>query len=101
MLPPLSRAARVSGTAALELVPTLVPDVVVMDVEMRSMDGISATVALSTIAPCSVVVVLTLYDGAATQARASAARARAFVGKHIAAQTLAAAIRFAAGSTAA
>lgn len=89
------------GTAALELVPTPSPDVVVMDVEMPGMDGVAATTALRTIAPRSTVVVLTLYDDAAPRSRVQAAGARAFVSKHDAAGSLPPAIRFAAGWTAA
>ena len=86
------------GAAALELVPLLAPDVVVMDVEMPGMDGVTATAALRTIAPRSAVVVLTLYDDSATRSRVQAAGARAFVGKHEAAEALTPAIRRAAGA---
>lgn len=84
------------ATAALELAPVLCPDVVVMDIEMPGIDGLAATRELHTVAPHSAVVILTLYDDAATRRRAHDAGAVAFVGKHEAAEALPAAIRQAA-----
>ena len=82
-----------SGEAALRLVRSLSPDVVLMDVEMPGMDGIDATAALRAAAPQVAVVVLSLYDDARTRARAREAGAAAFVAKHQAKTTLLATIR--------
>lgn len=70
------------GSAALELARRERPDVVVMDVEMPGMDGITATEELRRIAPASAVVILSIHEDAQTRARAQAAGAAAFVGKH-------------------
>jgi DNA-binding NarL/FixJ family response regulator len=70
------------GAAAIARATEIQPDIVLMDVEMPGMDGISATRALRAVAPHSAVVILTLYDDAATRARAKEAGASAFVGKH-------------------
>jgi DNA-binding NarL/FixJ family response regulator len=84
------------GQAALELADALHPDVVIMDIEMPGMDGISATRALSRRSQPVKVVMLSLYDDSATQARAREAGAVAFVAKHRMEEPLLAAIRAAA-----
>lgn len=70
-----------SGEEALALVETLRPDVVLMDVALPQMDGIAATQALHTTFPQLAVIILTIHDDKATQARARAAGAAAFVTK--------------------
>jgi DNA-binding NarL/FixJ family response regulator len=82
-----------SGEAALRLVRSLNPDVVLMDVEMPDMDGIAATAALRATSPHVAVVILSLYDDARTRARAREAGAAGFVSKHQAKKTLPATIR--------
>jgi CheY-like chemotaxis protein len=82
-----------SGKEAIQLAQTLSPDVVLMDVEMPSMDGIAATAALRVAAPHVAVVILSLYDDARTRARAREAGATAFVAKHQAKTALLATIR--------
>ena len=84
------------GEAALALVKELRPDVVVMDVNMRGMDGITATETLCQELPGTRVVILTLHDDTATRNRAEAAGARAFIGKHESCERLVSAIRSAA-----
>lgn len=84
------------GRAALALIPELRPDVVLMDVAMPGMDGLTATAALREVAPASAVVILSLYDNVAMRAQARVAGAASFVAKHDGAVSLLAAIREAA-----
>jgi CheY-like chemotaxis protein len=70
-----------SGKEALALVQQLYPDVVLMDVEMPDMDGITATTALCNIVPHCVTVILSIHSDNVTRARAKTAGAKAFVEK--------------------
>ena len=70
------------GSEAIALTQALRPDVVLMDIEMRGMSGISATAALRSLAPQCPVVILTHYDDAAMRTRAWEVGAAAFVAKH-------------------
>lgn len=70
------------GESAVELARKLSPDVILMDVEMPKLDGISATELLLRELPRCSVVILTIHDDAATQERARNAGAAAFVSKH-------------------
>ena len=86
-----------NGAEALQAAQTLAPDVVVMDVEMPQMDGISATELLRVLTPQVGVVMLSIHGDADTRARVQAAGAAAFVEKRGGADTvLLAAIRQAA-----
>lgn len=69
------------ATEAISLARALRPNVILMEVEMPGVSGISATEKLRG-APHSAVVIFTLRDDAATQERARAAGAAAFVAKH-------------------
>lgn len=81
------------GETAISQVHVLHPDIVLMDVEMPGMDGISATQTLhDTESACSVVM-LSLYDDNITRERARQAGAKAFIAKHQLEQTLMVAIR--------
>ena len=71
-----------SGADAVPLALEVAPDVVLMDVAMAGGDGVTATSDLGAAAPDIAVVILTLYDDAATRSRAQAAGAAAFVSKH-------------------
>ncbi len=57
------------------------PDWVVMDVEMKRMDGLTATAALLALYPQAKVVVVTKYTDANTREAAMKAGAVSFVGK--------------------
>ena len=81
------------GAEAITLAQALLPDVVLMDISMPTMDGIAATDALRVVVPHSAVVLLSLYDDATTRARAYAAGAVAFVGKQEGVRALQAAIQ--------
>ena len=82
-----------TGVEAIQAAQTLRPDVVLMDVEMPEMDGITATQRLHEMMPQVGVVMLSIHGDADTRARAEAAGARAFVEKQGADETLLAAIR--------
>jgi pilus assembly protein CpaE len=66
---------------ALDLIQELKPDVVIMDVEMPGMDGISTTFALHDVAPQIKVVLLSLHNNPFLRDRAFIAGASAFVEK--------------------
>jgi len=70
------------GASAIEAVHLLGPDVVLMDVEMPRMDGLTATKAICAIAPQCRVIVVSLHSDAPTRTQALAAGAAAFVSKH-------------------
>ena len=88
-----------NGKEALALGQTLFPDVVLMDIEMPEMDGITATAALHTAVPQTAVIMLSIHDDATTRARAQAAGAVAFVEKRGTAEGLLVAIRQVAHQT--
>jgi DNA-binding NarL/FixJ family response regulator len=85
------------GCAALDLAGRLHPDVVLMDLRMPAMDGITATRWLARRSPGAAVVVLSMHDDPATVTSASQAGAACFVAKHRMDDGLLTAIRRAAG----
>ena len=77
-----------NGEIALNQVKSLHPDIVLMDVEMPRMDGITATQTLHNIDARCAVVMLSLYDDALTKDRCRQAGAKAFIAKHQMEQSL-------------
>ncbi len=81
------------GTEAIKMALAVKPDVVLLDLELPRMDGITTTTVLQTAVPRSAIVILSLRDDAATQTRALAAGAVGFVSKHGPVETLLTSIR--------
>lgn len=86
-----------TGSEALTLAQALLPDVVLMDIEMPGMDGIETTAALQGAVPQSAVVILSIFDDPQTRTQAMKAGAISFVEKRGTAETLLDAIRLAVG----
>jgi DNA-binding NarL/FixJ family response regulator len=70
-----------SARTALEQVPLLKPDLVLMDLSMPEMNGLEATRRLKARPDSPRVIILTLYDHPEYRAAAAAARADGFVAK--------------------
>jgi DNA-binding NarL/FixJ family response regulator len=87
------------GATAVDLADLLSPDVVLMDVNLPVVDGITATRQLAARVPQAAVVMLSLQDDHTTIERALAAGAVAFVGKRQMDGDLIRAIRSAAEGT--
>jgi DNA-binding NarL/FixJ family response regulator len=81
------------GAAALLAVPSLRPDVVVMDVRMKGMDGVEATRRLRLLPDGPPVLVLTTFDDDAVLSAALRAGAAGFQVKDAPAEELIRAIR--------
>src|SRR5215213_6920545 len=75
----VGRAA--SGSAALEQVAELNPDLVLMDLAMPGMNGLEATRQIKARPAAPQVVIMTLYDVAEYRAAARAATADGFIAK--------------------
>ena len=86
------------GLEAVAMAQALIPDVVVMDVEMPGMDGIGAARQLRARTPSPAIVMLSIHSDVTTQASAREAGAVAFVEKRAAVDILLAEIRSAAQS---
>jgi len=84
------------GAAALAAVPTLNPDVMVLDYEMPGMSGVETLRALSDSQSDVCVVMLSIHDNDIVKREAAQAGAFAFVAKHEAGDRLLDAIRSAA-----
>ncbi len=88
------------GHAALTLAEELQPDILLIDISMPGPSGIEVTRILKQKLPAIRVLVLTMYDDAATMREAMAAGARGYVPKRMAVDELVKAIRIvAAGGT--
>ena len=71
-----------SGKDALEQARLLKPDIVLMDVNMPQMDGITATHRMNIVSPHSAIILLSLADDERIRQIALDAGARAFLPKH-------------------
>jgi DNA-binding NarL/FixJ family response regulator len=71
-----------TGTDVGELINSVSPDCVLMDVEMPGLDGVDATAVVHALQPALPVVILSLHDDIETRVRAWIAGAAAFVAKH-------------------
>lgn len=70
------------GTEAIKQAHQLQPDVVLLDVRMPHVDGITAAAIIHRQNPAAVIIMLSFYDDANTRKRALSAGASAFFGKH-------------------
>jgi pilus assembly protein CpaE len=81
------------GAEAIELASSLQPDVVLMDINMPGMDGITATERLATEVPNAAVVMMSVQGEADYLRRSMLAGAREFLVKPFSADELTASIR--------
>ena len=88
-----------SGKEGVSLARELRPDIVVMDVQMRELDGLEATRQIRNESRHARVVVLSLLDDLITRRAATEAGAQAFVGKQEGSDTLLATIRCVAAAS--
>jgi pilus assembly protein CpaE len=82
-----------SGREAIELAVKLQPDVVLMDINMPDMDGISTTEAIAARAPMTAVVMMSVQGEADYLRRSMLAGAREFLVKPFSSDELTASIR--------
>ena len=82
-----------SSAEALEQVQRLQPAIVLMDLPLPDRDGIAVIAALRAAQTISAVIILSWQDDATIRARAQAAGAAAFVGKHEGVKTVLTMIR--------
>jgi pilus assembly protein CpaE len=85
--------AAASGAEAIELAVRLSPDVVLMDINMPDMDGISTTEQLAARAPAAAVVMMSVQGEADYLRRSMLAGAREFLVKPFSSDELTASIR--------
>lgn len=81
------------GQTALQLAEELAPDVVILDVEMPVMDGISAVGALRKRHPEMTLIMLSIHDDPQVRTRAARAGANVFLSKRNDEEALLEAIR--------
>lgn len=88
-----------SGEQALEKIKTLAPDVVLMDIRMPGMDGLSALAAINQMRLSTRVIMVTTYRNTAYLLQALAKGAAGFILKDIPQEELLATVRAVAGGT--
>jgi DNA-binding NarL/FixJ family response regulator len=81
-------AEATNGLEAIELAAALQPDLIVLDIAMPELDGLSALPRLRTAAPESRIVMLSAFPRASQEAKAFAAGAAAYVEKTVATEEL-------------
>jgi DNA-binding NarL/FixJ family response regulator len=86
------------GAAALAAIPSVLPDVMVLDYEMPGMSGMDTLNALTLSKSAVSVVMLSIHDNDKIKREAARAGAFAFVAKHEAGDRLLEAIRSAAAA---
>lgn len=69
------------GMQAIEMATQLQPDVVLMDINLPDLDGLTATNRIRTILPQTAVIIMSVQDEDSYQKRALAAGAAAFLVK--------------------
>lgn len=84
------------GNNTLSVVARLKPDIVIMDLEMSIMDGLTATRELLSLVPDCRIIMLTIHDDERTRRQAQDSGAAGFVSKHEGDMVLLDAIRAAA-----
>lgn len=87
------------GMQAIEMATQLQPDVVLMDINLPDIDGLTATTRIRTILPHTSVIIMSVQDEDSYQRRATTAGAAAFLVKPFTGDDLVATIRTAAGRT--
>ncbi len=87
------RGAFGTGEDALRELPTMVPDIVVMDINLPGMSGVDCTRALKLLAPETQILMLTMFDDADRIFGALRAGASGYLLKRSAATDLVGAIR--------
>jgi pilus assembly protein CpaE len=85
--------AAASGPEAIEMSQELLPDVVLMDINMPDMDGITATERLAAIVPTASIVMMSVQGEADYLRRSMLAGAREFLVKPFSSDELTASIR--------
>ena len=85
--------AAASGAEALQMAATILPDVVLMDINMPDMDGITATELLSAQVPTTAIVMMSVQGEADYLRRSMLAGAREFLVKPFSSDELTASIR--------
>ena len=85
--------AAASGPEAIEMAQKVLPDVVLMDINMPDMDGITATERLASIVPTAAIVMMSVQGEADYLRRSMLAGAREFLVKPFSSDELTASIR--------